>query len=153
MRKLWYILKKELLLLFRDIPGLIILFLMPVLLIFVVTLAQEKALQGQGSRTPVLFVDRANTAFSLRLALNLDSSGFFQPVKQVENIPVSAGQARMFIGHGDYKFGVIIPGGDSAIVLLLDPTLQETYKMSVTNSLTYIIKGTQAKEAMNGILG
>jgi len=45
MRKLWSVVLKECLLLFRDIPGLIILFLMPVLLIFVVTLAQENGLK------------------------------------------------------------------------------------------------------------
>jgi ABC-2 type transport system permease protein len=153
MRKLWYILNKELLLLFRDIPGLIILFLMPVLLIFVVTLAQENALQDRHSRTPLLYIDRAGTAFASNLAVNLDSSGFFRPVKQIASVAVSEAQARMLIGRGDYQFGVVIPAGDSSVTLLIDPTLQESYKSSVVNSLVYIIKGTQTKEAMNGILG
>jgi ABC-2 type transport system permease protein len=152
MRKLWFILHKEVLLLFRDIPGLVILFLMPVLLIFVVTLAQEKALQDQNSGTPVLFIDKASTAFSGKLAVNLDSSGFFHVVKKIGKVPVSVIQAESLIGCGDYKFGIIIPGGDSAIKVIIDPTLRESYKVSVLNSLTYIIKGTQTKEAMNDIL-
>ena len=152
MRKLWFILKKEFLLLFRDIPGLIILFLMPVLLIFVVTLAQENALKSQNSKTRILFVDELKSPFSVKLHANLDSSGFFQPVTKINKIPVNRSQAKALIVHGDYKFGVIIPRADQAIILLIDPTLQETFQTSVINSLTYIIKGTQTKEAMNNIL-
>ena len=152
MRKLWFILKKEMLLLFRDIPGLIILFLMPVLLIFVVTLAQENALKSQNARTRILFVDDQKSPFTAKLHSNLDSSGFFQTVTEINNLPVNPVQAKAVIGHGDYAFGVILPKTDSAIILLIDPTLQETYKTSVINSLTYIIKGTQNREAMNGIL-
>jgi ABC-2 type transport system permease protein len=152
MRKFWYILNKEVILLFRDIPGLVILFLMPVLLIFVVTLAQDKALQGQNGRTALLFADQAGSVFSGKLALNLDSSGFFKLEKEIANLPVSPARARELIGKGEYTFGLIIPKGDSAITLLVDPTLQENYRVAVVNSLTFIIKGTQTREAMNDIL-
>ncbi|MCX6268666.1 MAG: ABC transporter permease [Bacteroidetes bacterium] len=152
MRKLWCILNKEFLLLVRDIPGLIILFLMPVLLIFVVTLAQENALKSQNSTTRILFVDELKSPFSIKLLANLDSSGFFQPVADINALPVNEKQAKDLIGDGDYKFGIIIPRNDTAIILLIDPTLQETYKKTVTNTLTYIIKGTQTNEAMEGIL-
>ncbi len=151
MRKLWFIIRKEFLLLFRDIPGLIILFMMPILLIFVVTLAQENALKSQNSRTRILFVDESGSPFSKKLLANFDSSGFVQPVKVIGNAIVTLPQARRLIGLGDFKFGVIIGRGDSAITLLVDPTLQESYKTSVINAMTYIIKGTQSKEAMNGI--
>jgi ABC-2 type transport system permease protein len=152
MRKWWCIISKEFLLLVRDIPGLIILFLMPVLLIFVVTLAQENALKGQNSRTRILYVDESNSPVSKKLYANLNSSGFFQPVAEIGHVPVNLKQARALIALGDYKFGVIITRTDTAIILLIDPTLQEAVKTSVTNSLTYIIRGTQANEAMNDIL-
>jgi ABC-2 type transport system permease protein len=140
-------------LLFRDIPGLIILFLMPVLLIFVVTLAQENALKSQNAKTQILFVDESNSPFSARLMANFDSSGFFHPVTEIDKIPVNYFKAKTLIGNGDFKFGVIIKPADSAIILIIDPTLQETFKTPVTNSLKYIIKGTQTGEAMNDILG
>ncbi len=139
--------------LFRDIPGLIILFLMPVLLIFVVTLAQENALKSQNAKTQILFVDESNSPFSARLMANFDSSGFFHPVTEIDKIPVNYFKAKTLIGKGDFKFGVIIKPVDSAIILIIDPTLQETFKTPVTNSLKYIIKGTQTGEAMNDILG
>jgi ABC-2 type transport system permease protein len=152
MRKLWFVLKKELLLLIRDIPGLIILFLMPVLLIFVVTLAQENALKSQNTKSQVLFVDELKNPFTAKLLSNLDSSGFFKPVTTIDRSPVSHLQAKTLIGKGEYKIGIVIPHIDTAIIILLDPALQETYRRSVSNSLTYIIKGTQASEAMNDIL-
>ena len=153
MQKLWFILKKEFLLLFRDIPGLIILFLMPVLLIFVVTLAQDNALKSQNSGTQILFVDESHSHFSAKLLASLDSSGFFHPVTVSAQLPIHRVQAKALIGQGNYKFGIIIPASDSAIILLIDPTLQEQYKNSVTNALTYLIKGTQVKEALNDIVG
>lgn len=153
MQKLWFILKKEFLLLLRDIPGLIILFLMPVLLIFVVTLAQENALKSQNSGTQILFVDESHSPFSAKLLTTLDSSGFFYPVPETAQLPINRLQTKTLIGQGEYKFGIIIPASDSAIILLIDPTLQEQYKNSVTNALTYLIKSTQAKEAMNDIVG
>ena len=152
MRKLWFILKKDFLLLFRDIPGLIILFLMPVLLIFVVTLAQENALKSQNSKMNILFVDELKSPFSHKLQANLDSSGFFHPVAEINKIPINLSQAKTFVETGDYKFAVIIPRNDTAIIILIDPTLQEALKTSVLTSLTYIVKATQAKEAMNDIL-
>ena len=105
MRKLWFILKKEFLVLFRDIPGLIILFLMPVLLIFVVTLAQENALKSQNSKTRILFVDEVKSPFSLKLYANFRSSGFFQPVTEADKVAVGFSQAKALISRGDYKFG------------------------------------------------
>jgi len=152
MRKLRSIVRKESLLLFKDIPGLIILFLMPVLLIFVVTIAQENALKSQNSKTRILFVDGLKTPFSGKLLSNLDSSGFFHPVTEINNVPVTRSQAWSLIQDGEYKFGVILQHADSAIIILTDPALQETFRTSVTNSLTYIIRGTQTREALNDIL-
>ncbi|MEI6683624.1 MAG: ABC transporter permease [Bacteroidota bacterium] len=152
MQKLLFILKKEFLLLFRDIPGLIILFMMPILLIFVVTLAQENALKSQNSKTKVVYADESNSSFSKKLLANLDSSGIFEPVKSLRGKPVTATSARALIASGEYRFGVVVGPGDSSITLLLDPTLQESYRKSVGNALTYVIKGTQTREAMNAIL-
>ncbi len=153
MQKLWFILKKEVLLLFRDIPGVIILFLMPILLIFIVTLAQENALKSQNSKTQILFVDEFKSSFSVKLHENLDSSGLFHPVSEIGKTRVKLPQARLLIEQGDYKFGILIMAADPAITLLIDPTLQDNVKRPVVNALTYIIRGTQTKVAMDGIMG
>jgi len=51
MSKFFAAFRKEWILLIRDLPGLGILFVMPVLLILVVTLAQENALKSQVEKT------------------------------------------------------------------------------------------------------
>lgn len=153
MRKLWCILTKETLLILKDVPGLIILFMMPVLLIFVVTLAQENALKSQNSKTRILFVDELKNDFSGKLYANLDSSGFFQPVAGIGGAALTLSEARALVEYGEFQFGVILPRCDTAIILLIDPTLQPAYRTSVTNSLTYLIRGTQTREGLNKILG
>jgi len=153
MQKFRYILKKEFIILVRDIPGLVILFLMPVLLIFVVTLAQETALKNQNARTKILFVDDAGTPFARQLRSNLDSVGFFEVITQSQSIPINKNIAKEFIRNGTYKFGIIIPKEDTGIIVLTDPTMQETYRTSVVNSVTYIIKSVQAKEILMQFIG
>jgi ABC-2 type transport system permease protein len=153
MRKLWFVLRKEFLLLIRDLPGLVILFLMPVLLIFVVTLAQENALKSQQSKTRLLFADESPTPFSAKLLSDIKLSGFFEPITSLGNSPLTIARTRSLIASGDYKYGICLVHPDSAIVILTDPTLQESFRGSVANALTYIIKGTQRKAAMDEILG
>ena len=78
MHRLGSALRKEFLILIRDIPGLAILFIMPVLLIMIVTLAQQNALKSsKESKTDVLFIDHAHSVFSKLLKQNLDSSGLY----------------------------------------------------------------------------
>lgn len=153
MLKIWYILKKEILLLLRDIPGLIILFVMPVLLIFVVSVAQENVVKSQAAGTKILFVDEAGTRFSQQLLRNLDSSGYLVPITKINNEPLTLKMAENLISAGDFKFGVIITPAGLPIRILIDPAFNESFTKSVTNSITFIIKGTQAKVAMEGILG
>jgi len=64
MGKLWPNILKELLLLFRDYMGLLVIFLMPVALVIVVTLVQQNLMQ-QGllgsmgeTKTKTFFLDR-----------------------------------------------------------------------------------------------
>ncbi len=152
MFKLGAAFHKELLLLLRDLPGLAILFVMPVLLILVVTLAQENALQSQGARTPVLLVEEPGTPFSAGLAKNLDSSGIFTVVRSLDGVTKNLAGARSAIRSGRCKFAIITGPADSAITLLIDPVLQPAYRTAMVNSLTYIIKGTQSRFAIEGLL-
>ncbi|MDD4604021.1 MAG: ABC transporter permease [Bacteroidales bacterium] len=152
MSKLQAILKKELLLLSRDFPGLIILFIMPVLLIFVVTLAQENAVKIQQIKTPVLWVDETKDPGSEKIIGNLQASGFFQVINTIDHIPVTRTKILQMISCGDYKFGVVVQSSDSSILLILDPTLQENYRNSVVHSLTYLINTTLTHDAMDKLI-
>jgi len=153
MHRLLAAFKKEYLILIRDIPGLAILFIMPVLLIMIVTLAQQNALKSsKESKTDVLFIDHAHSAFSRLLKQNLDSSGLYQLVSSLSDIPVDDETAHKKIGDGDYPVGIVISPKDTAILLLVDPSLQSAYKNSLTGALTYFIKGTQSRIAIENLL-
>jgi len=153
MHRLLSAFRKEFLILIRDIPGLAILFIMPVLLIMIVTLAQQNALKSsKESKTDVLFIDHAHSAFSRLLKQNLDSSGLYQLVSSLSHIPVDDETARKKIGDGEYPIGIMISPKDTAILLLVDPSLQSAYKNSLTGALTYFIKGTQSRLAIENLL-
>ena len=153
MCRLLSALRKEFLILIRDIPGLAILFIMPVLLIIIVTLAQQNALKSsKESKTEILFTDHAHTSFSKLLRQNLDSSGLYVVVTNTDKVPADDEIARKKIGDGDYPVGIVIMAKYGPIELLIDPGLPESYKNSLTGSLTYFIKGTQSRIAIEKLL-
>lgn len=153
MERLFAIVKKECILLGRDVPGLIILFLMPVLLIFVVTLAQENALRMQERKTTLLLAGNPGNSLFPALKTAFDSSGFFDVTTHLDGKQLEIGAARKFVESGEYGFAVLAGPHDSAITILCDPTLKDSYRATVTSSLVYIIRATQGREVMNGILG
>ena len=153
MYRLLSALRKEFLILIRDIPGLAILFIMPVLLIIIVTLAQQNALKSsKESKTDIIFVDQSHSLFSKLLLQNLDSSRLYRIVTNINNVPVGEILAKEKIGKGDYPVGIIIKNNDTTIQLLLDPTLQISFKNSLTGSLSYFIKGTQSQLVIEQLL-
>jgi ABC-2 type transport system permease protein len=153
MHRLLSALRKEFLILIRDIPGLAILFIIPVLLIMIVTLAQQNALKSSKElKTEILFIDQAHSFFSKLLKQNLDSSGLYRLVSSLSDIPVDYETARKKIGDGDYPVGIVIAPKDTTIRLLVDPSLVSSYKNSLTSALTYFIKGTQSRIEIENLL-
>ena len=129
MTKLLSALRKETLVLIRDVPGLLILFIMPVLLILVVVVAQENALKAsRETKTGVLFVDKSHTETSKAIEQSLANSGFYTLVKEDKGRSIDEKRASDLISEGDYQLGIILKENDSAIHILIDPTLQEAYK-------------------------
>ena len=153
MIKLLSAIRKEILVLIRDIPGLLILFIMPVLLILVVIVAQENALKtSRESKTEILFVDESQTATSRAIEQGLDSSGFYVLLKEHKGKSLDAITAGELISGSDYPVGVIITKNDSAIHILIDPALQPSYKNSLAGTLAYLIRGIQSRLAIENAL-
>ncbi|MFH1321776.1 MAG: ABC transporter permease [Bacteroidota bacterium] len=110
MRGLLAIIYKELLILVRDIPGLLILFIMPVFLILIVTLAQETALQKiKESRISILFIDKDNSSLGETIEKGLTSSDFFKVIKELEGKQLSESEAKIKIANGEFQVGIVIP--------------------------------------------
>src|SRR5512138_1621088 len=124
--------KKEFLLLCRDLPGLAILFVMPLLLILVVTLAQETALKNQSPATEILFLDRSHTAISESIASDLRSSGLFRVDAMYKGKPVDSLAIFSLTGSGTYSFAVIVGPSDTVVRIITDPGLNSSYRRPVS---------------------
>ena len=73
--------KKEVLLLIRDIGALIILFAMPLLLVVTVTLLQDGAFKTIGKQqTKVLIVDNDRGEIAQHIGKGLAANGSFIPI-------------------------------------------------------------------------
>jgi ABC-2 type transport system permease protein len=153
MQKLLAALYKEILILYRDLPGLLILFLMPGILILIVTVAQENATKwSKESKSELLFVDQSNSATSNAIRYSLENSGFYKVLKEYHQQSLNEKTVSTLIAKGQYSIGIIIAPKDSAVNILIDPILQEQYKNSIISSLTFIIKGAQSKIAIETLL-
>ena len=76
---------KELLLLVRDRSGLLVLFVMPAVLVVVVSLVQENVLKSTGETTlDILFIDQDHQNFGKRIQKELAESGAFKLVTTLD---------------------------------------------------------------------
>ncbi len=104
---------KELLLLRRDRAGLLILFVMPALLVIVITLVQENVMELTGQKkTQVLLLDLDGSELASLLRHQLRSG-------QIELVEWDTQQktskdVQTAVIDGDYRVGIIIPEGSTA---------------------------------------
>lgn len=101
---------KELLLLVRDIGGLAILFIMPLLLLIVITLVQDSTFKTiADTKLPILLVDYDKGTVSESINKNLAASNSFQIIsKSTEE------EAKQLVLKGDYQLAIVIPQNLSA---------------------------------------
>ena len=114
MLKLWSCIWKELILLYRDFSGLMVLFAMPVVLVIVVTLVQENVLKSMGeTRTGVLLIDLDRKTVGQRIEDSLRKSGSVEIIKEIKGKPIDIETAKKAVARGDFQVGIIIPQGIS----------------------------------------
>lgn len=112
MRKLFASIKKEYLLLSRDVGGLLILFLMPVLLVITITLIQETTFKSvSGRNVEVLLVDQDGGGVSREIFEHLKKVPFLTPVMDHKGKKLTEEQAGQLVAGGSYQLAVIVPEG------------------------------------------
>ena len=117
MRKLLGSVIKELIILMRDIPGIILLFLLPLFLVIVVTLTQEKALSRiDQTMISIVIVDDDSNSLGNSIIGGLQESKYFDIIKTHKGRKLDKETAIRLIHSGEYQVGIIIPKGatDSA---------------------------------------
>jgi len=171
MRRFYEAWKKEILLLLRDPAGLGILFVLPGVMVFLITLIQDSALNAQReTRQQILVCDLDRDTLGQQLRRGFDASGFLEPVYVLDNAELSKADVYRLTSDGSYKMGMIIPEGVSAqirtnagnilasvlgtdkpaadtvrktIQLVFDPAVPSSYKASVEIAMERNINAIQ----------
>lgn len=101
---------KETLLLKRDFGGLVILFVMPLILIITITLIQDGTYKSMSDvKIPILLVDNDNDTISKTVRQNLNESGSFEVLTQLNGKNITEEVAQDAVFKGKYQLAIIIP--------------------------------------------
>lgn len=112
--------RKEWLILIRDVAGLIVLFLMPMIMVVILAVVQEFGWKdvAKDPKVPVLFVDFDHDSLAVKIERGLDNSHFFKVVKSIDDVPVTVETARELVRKGEYQLAIVIPEGSTKKVHL-----------------------------------
>jgi ABC-2 type transport system permease protein len=112
MSKLLATVKKEVLLLLRDKVGLSILFIMPMALIFVMTLIQDSAFKTMNEKgIPIVFVNNDNDSLGILIKQGLKQNSLVALSDSIDGLPATADLAQKKVGEGKFLLGIVIPKG------------------------------------------
>ncbi len=113
--KLFASIHKEFLLLVRDRAGLAVMFLMPMMLVFVVTVIQDNTFKiVTDSKISLILVNNDQGDIGETIEKSLEESKFFSISKSIEGRQATAELAKKVVASGDYKLGIVLPEGLSA---------------------------------------
>lgn len=108
--KIWMSVVKEFLLLKRDLGGLIILFIMPLVLVITVTLIQDSTFKTiSDTKIEILLVDYDKGSVSKTVFDNLEKSNLFTVVTQLDHKPITEEMAKEAVYKGKFQLAIIIP--------------------------------------------
>lgn len=165
---------KDLLILSRDKAGLAILFFMPVVLIFIMTVIQDSAYNTIGqNRLPIVFVDNDRDSLGHSIQQGLAGNNMVDLITEESGTPFDVEGAKAAVSQGRFLLAVIIPEGaseairesvarnidnalsdeprefapaDSAEILVyVDPAAQQAFISTVSASLREFISEMKSK--------
>lgn len=179
--KLLYSIYKEYKVLTRDRAGLAITFIMPTVLILIITLIQDTTFRSVSEASvPLLIVDRDHDSLSYTLEKSLINSKFFVITKK----ELTNEQTKTEIAKGHFFIGIIIPentskklrekssyriskllnsfSGDSAateiidsaklnVQLYFDPITKKSFKTTISNSIERIISQIEMQSMVSSL--
>ena len=103
---------KEILVLIRDLAGLAILFVMPMVLIFVMTLIQDSTFRKlDETNLEVLVVNKDQDSLGWAIEKGLASTGFFAVKASLDDESISEQLLQQNISEGNYQIGILIKDG------------------------------------------
>ena len=118
---MWYKLlasiKKEVIILLRDKIGLSILFIMPMVLVLVMTLVQDSAFKSINERgIPIIIVDNDHDTLGISVKQGLHYSKLCVVSDSINGQPATIEGAKKSVSEGKFLVGIIIPKGATAAI-------------------------------------
>ena len=102
--------KKEILLLIRDIGGLVILFIMPLILVITVTKIQKSTYDSFAEASiSVLFIDHDQDSISALVKKHISHSGNLKIVTELNGKKLTEDELKTEVFKGKYQVGIVIP--------------------------------------------
>lgn len=109
MKRFWSLVYKDFLLLIRDKVGLLFLFVMPLILVLVMTGMQEGAFSDKANKSiSLLIVDRDCDTIGATITRELKGESLFN-VTVSEDTAMTEAQLQDLVTRGDYLLGIYIP--------------------------------------------
>ncbi|MEP7163388.1 MAG: ABC transporter permease [Ferruginibacter sp.] len=117
MSKLLATVKKEFLLLLRDKVGLSILFIMPMALIFVMTLIQDAAFKTINEKgIPIVFVNNDHDSLGILIEQGLRNNDLCTFNDSIDGKPATTELAQKAVAEGKFLVGIIIPANATEVI-------------------------------------
>lgn len=105
---------KETLLLVRDRAGLAMLFIMPMILILIMSLLQQSTITMlEEQKTPILVINYDQDTFGLRIVQGLKDASFFNVFEKTDGNMPTEDILKQLVLEGNYRVGIIIHQGAS----------------------------------------
>lgn len=178
MKKLLYCIYKEYKVLVRDKAALAVMFLMPMALVFIVTIIQDSTFKSVNETSvPLLFVDKDKDSLSFKLENALVQTHFFEVVKK----DISEEETKTLIAEGKYLIGIIVPENtsqqlrekaktrisklfpqeDSAtkttdanpiqLKVFFDPITKQSFKVSISGAIDRIVSAIEMQSMISAL--
>lgn len=173
MRKLSAAMRKEFLLLIRDKMGLSILFIMPMVLIVIMTLIQDAALKTFNEEgIPLLVVNEDQDSLGFRIEAGLKSSDLVSYHNEINGKRATRDELYQAVKEGKFLIGIVIPKGttktiqdevtrlvdeslgedvsqveqaSTEIEMVIDPIASKSFVTSVTSQLREFISSLKTR--------
>lgn len=161
--------RKELLLLSRDRMSLLVLFVMPMLLVLILSLVQDDLFRATGgAATTALFVNLDEGELGGELEKSLQGNGALELVQSLNGEDIDIKSARQAVFEGAFQFAIIVPVAFSAeinksaeiavksalrhqqdsplsskVTVIFDPAVRGVYRSAVLNALQLGVVGLE----------
>ena len=117
MNRLLASIKKEILILVRDLAGLGLIFLMPVALVLVMTLIQDASFRKlDETKITLLYLDEDRDTLGIQVKQGLENAGYFELVTDLKNHNLDEKLLITEVKEGNFQMGVVIRRGSTEAI-------------------------------------